>query len=330
LNLPELLEHIAERSGYGLELRATGETEGQDRWANVQELRRMAGDYAEIETPIALEIFLENVALVGGADTTQTSEDGTLAEENADAVTLITLHAAKGLEYPIVFILGMDEGSLPHSRSQGRPEELEEERRLTYVGFTRAMQRLYLVRAQRRSIFGDAQSTQPSRFLSDIPPALLHRKGSASTGSTTQKTPRSTRRRQTHWDDDNQDPYGEQDTGHVFGRGIPNTPQRDSNPNPPHWSTPPKAPGPSRPGSSFTSTPKGPSSSSTFSGPLNRKKKIKGQQFNPGDRVRHDRFGAGIILKSEMEGETEFVEVQFEGNLGKKRLSMDFANLEKL
>jgi DNA helicase-2/ATP-dependent DNA helicase PcrA len=184
------------------------------------------------------------------------------------------------------------------------------------------------VRALRRSIFGETQSTAPSRFLSDIPSILLHTKGVTGSKSITQKSVRNTRR-QTDWDDDNQDPYGEQDTGRVFGRGIASPPARDLNVNPSHWSTTPKAPGMSQPGSSFTSTPKVPSGP-TFSSSANRQKKIKGQQFTPGDRVRHNRFGEGIILKSEMEGDTEFVEVQFKGSLGKKRLSMDFANLEKL
>ena len=102
LALPELLDRIAEKSGYGPELRGEAGTD-LDRWANVLELRRVAEDYSEIETRIALELFLENVALVGGADTTQTGENGKLIqEENNDAVTLITLHAAKGLEYPVV------------------------------------------------------------------------------------------------------------------------------------------------------------------------------------------------------------------------------------
>jgi DNA helicase-2/ATP-dependent DNA helicase PcrA len=330
LHLPELLDRIAERSGYGPELRATGESEELDRWGNVLELRRVAEDYSEIDTPVALELFLENVALVGGADTAQTAENGTLAEENTDAVTLITLHAAKGLEYPVVFILGMDEGSLPHSRSMSKPEEIEEERRLAYVGFTRAMRRLYLVRATRRSIFGETQYTEPSRFLSDIPPAILQTKGSAGAASSVQKNARNTHS-QTNWDDDyNQDPYGNQESGRVFGRGDLNTPPRGTNSAPPQWSTPPRIP---QPGSNFPSIPKGPSGpagSASFPGPANRKKKIKGQQFKAGDRVRHDRFGDGIVLKSDMEGETEFVEVQFAGKFGKKRLSMDFANLEKL
>ena len=318
LQLPELLDRIAERSGYGPELRANGDEE-LDRWANVLELRRVAEDYSEIETPVALELFLENVALVGGADTTQTSEDGQLVkDEQADAVTLITLHAAKGLEFSVVFIVGMDEGSLPHSRSLSRPEQLEEERRLAYVGFTRAMRRLYLIRARRRSIFGETQSTLPSRFLDDIPPRLIV--SPLTTGSRGSQTPTTTRRqtgRNQGWseDDYNQDTYGGADTGRVYGSG---TPRKNSTPS--QWSPP-------RPGaySSPTVPPK--------ISPEPKKiepVKSKGQQYKPGDHVRHNTFGEGLILKSEMEGETEFVEVQFQGKHGKKRLSMDFAHLEKL
>jgi len=186
LSLPALLDRVVERSGLGVELRKPSEDK-LDRWANVEELRRVAEDYAEIEnTHGALELFLENVALVGGADTT-TGENGTLAQENRDAVTLITLHAAKGLEYPIVFIIGLDEGSLPHARSFDKPEQLEEERRLAYVGITRAMRRLYLVRAARRAVFGDYRNTEPSRFLEDLPTSLVAHVTAAAAGGQPQE-----------------------------------------------------------------------------------------------------------------------------------------------
>jgi len=275
LQLPELLERIAERSGYGPELRES--PEGEERWSNVLELRRVAEDYSEIETRTALELFLENVALVGGADTTQTGENGTLVkEEHNDAVTLITLHAAKGLEFPVVFIVGLDEGSIPHARSVDKPEQLEEERRLAYVGFTRAMHRLYLVRAYRRAFFGESTPTEPSRFLEDIPPHLLSRPASGSSLRSTTLRP-AVKPRSSWGDDYNQDIYPSHETGRVFGSGKP-----------------------------------------------------QGQQYQPGEVVRHDKFGEGIILKSEMEQGTEFVEVQFQGKHGKKRLSMDFAKLEKV
>jgi ATP-dependent DNA helicase UvrD/PcrA len=318
LSLPELIDRIAERSGYGPELRATSDTE-LDRWANVLELRRVADDYSEIETRVALELFLENVALVGGADTTQTGEDGTLFKEtNSDAVTLITLHAAKGLEFPVVFIVGMDEGSLPHSRSVSKPEQLEEERRLAYVGFTRAMRRLYLVRAGRRSIFGETQYTEPSRFLDDIPKHLIAPPGTGSP-ATTSSTTRTTARR-INWDDDYNQDNEYEETGRVFGSGTPpkSTLPRWSSSTPSSPRIPPSLPSVQRKSSSPTPPQKA------------EPARPKVQQYKPGDKVRHDKFGEGIILKSEMEAGTEFVEVQFQGKHGKKRLSMDFAKLEKL
>ena len=111
-----------------------------------------------------LEEFLENVALVSDQDT---------IKDEMNAPTLLTLHAAKGLEFGAVFITGLDDGILPHSRSFDEPEEMEEERRLLYVGITRAKDRLYLVRALRRGGRGFAEETLPSRFLDDIPDASL-------------------------------------------------------------------------------------------------------------------------------------------------------------
>ncbi|MHB8599180.1 MAG: ATP-dependent helicase [Ktedonobacteraceae bacterium] len=322
LSLPELIDRIAERSGIGPELREHPEGE-LDRWANVLELRRVADDYSEIDTHTALELFLENVALVGGADTTQTSEDGTLMrEENTDAVTLITLHAAKGLEFPVVFIVGLDEGSLPHSRSVDKPEQLEEERRLAYVGFTRAMHRLYLIRASRRSYFGETQSTIASRFLDDIPKSLMVNSDTSVKRTTTSES------RRPHWDDDdfNQDTYSEQ-SGRVFGSGNSGNVPKPRN-TAPTWTpragsySPPTAP----PSSSLIKK----SDSQATPPPPPPPAKPKVQRFKPGDRVLHDKFGEGVILKSIMEQGTEFVEVQFQGTIGKKHLSMDFAKLEKL
>lgn len=327
LNLPELLDRVAERSGYGPELRET--PEGEERWSNILELRRVANDYSEIETRVALELFLENVALVGGADTTQSSENGTLLqEENNDAVTLITLHAAKGLEYPVVFIVGMDEGSLPHSRSVDKPEQLEEERRLAYVGFTRAMRRLYLVRAYRRSFFGETQITEPSRFLEDIPWELLAGPGTSKAGRVSGL--RSTPARRNNWEEDyNQDPHGHRESGRVYGTGSSSSRGTTSSWNPRLPQAPSSIPSarnekkPALP--PRTSLPTSPTSQTSQSS-----SQPKERQYQPGNRVRHTIFGDGIVLKSEMEQQTEFVEVQFQGKHGKKRLSMDFAKLEKL
>ncbi len=169
-SVAELLDAVLENSGYVDWLR-DGTPEGEERFENLQELRSVAAQYTW-DTPglepgqSPLELFLQEVSLVSDADD--------LVEETA-AVTLLTLHAAKGLEFPVVFIVGMEEGLLPHARSleSEDPEDLAEERRLAYVGFTRAKDRLYLVHCFRRTLWGDSQVQEPSRFLADIPTHLL-------------------------------------------------------------------------------------------------------------------------------------------------------------
>jgi DNA helicase-2/ATP-dependent DNA helicase PcrA len=138
-----------------------GTEEGQERWENVLELRRLAAEYQERD----LENFLEDVALVSDQDTLETG---------SNVPTLLTLHAAKGLEFPIVIIVGLNDGTLPHSRSFDDPEAMMEERRLFYVGITRAKNFLYLVHAQNRSSYGYSEPVAPSRFLADIPPEMVH------------------------------------------------------------------------------------------------------------------------------------------------------------
>ena len=137
-----------------------GTEEGRERWENVLELRRLAAEYQEQ----GLDAFLERVALVSDQDT---------IDANANVPTLLTLHAAKGLEYRVVFIVGLVDGTLPHSRSFEDPDAMQEERRLFYVGITRAKDRLYLVFAQNRSAYGFTEPVEPSRFLDDIPMNLL-------------------------------------------------------------------------------------------------------------------------------------------------------------
>src|SRR5262245_3670543 len=133
--------------------------EGVDRWENVQELKRLALEYSTR----TLDEFLENIALI--------SDQDTIAESNVP--TLLTLHAAKGLEFGAVFIVGLDDGILPHSRSFDEPEQMEEERRLFYVGITRAKDKLYLIRSIQRGGRGAQEETFPSRYLDDVPVDLL-------------------------------------------------------------------------------------------------------------------------------------------------------------
>jgi DNA helicase-2/ATP-dependent DNA helicase PcrA len=161
----DVLDAVLDRTGYARFLQ-DGTEEGDERSANVQELRNKAQSYDELAPENALAAFLEDVSLVQDVD--QLEEDGS----DGDAVTLITLHAAKGLEFPYVFLIGVEEGVLPHQRSIDDERQLEEERRLFYVGITRAMRGLYLVRAFRRTTYGNSSANTPSRFLLDVPAPL--------------------------------------------------------------------------------------------------------------------------------------------------------------
>jgi DNA helicase-2/ATP-dependent DNA helicase PcrA len=163
LPLPELLDDVLEASGYRAML-ADGSEDGEERWANLLELRSVTTRYDDLEPEDALDRLLEETALVADQDS---------YEGDADAVTLITLHAAKGLEFPVVFIAGLEEGLFPHSRALDDEKELEEERRLAYVGITRAKRRLFLSHAWRRSTWGMGQASVPSRFLLEIPAELM-------------------------------------------------------------------------------------------------------------------------------------------------------------
>jgi len=171
-----VLDHLLDVSGYRGTLEADRSVEADGRLENLSELVGAASEFGDVDE------FLEQIALV--SDTDQ------IDDEDA-SVILMTMHSAKGLEYPTVFIIGMEDGIFPHMRSIGDPEELEEERRLAYVGVTRAEQRLYLTHAAARTLYGATQYNPPSRFLDEIPAELVtevegtasRRRSSASTGS---------------------------------------------------------------------------------------------------------------------------------------------------
>lgn len=187
LPLPEFMDSILEKTGYQQELVATS-TEDIDRAANVSELRRVAEEFVDEDLAASLQAFLEHIALIGSADTMQTGENGKLVnKQQQDCVHLITLHASKGLEFPVICIVGCDEAVLPHSRASFDQAQMEEERRLAYVGFTRAMDHLLLFRAERRYVFGEVRDMDASRFLDDIPSALITNAGWWFGGASTQK-----------------------------------------------------------------------------------------------------------------------------------------------
>jgi len=162
LNLVDLFDLVIAGSGYKEYI--LGQRDGEERWDNILELRTVTQQYRDLKPPDGLAAFLEGVTLISDVDG---------LDETVEAVTLITLHQAKGLEFPVVFIVGMEDGILPHFKSFDDPAQMEEERRLCYVGITRAKQRVYLVRAFRRSLMGSSTVNKPSRFLKDIPQHLI-------------------------------------------------------------------------------------------------------------------------------------------------------------
>ncbi|MHB8620532.1 MAG: ATP-dependent helicase [Chloroflexota bacterium] len=294
LPLLALLELVLERTGFRQYINPDDSLEGQDRWENISSLLTQAQNAPAMDPREGLAQFLDEVALVSDQDTLQDKVEG---------ATLITLHAAKGLEFPVVFITGMSENIFPHRRVLDDATQMEEERRLAYVGMTRAKRRLYLVHAEQRSQYGSqTEDMAPSRFLLSIPQNLL------------------------------QSPYGA-NRGAAgpgrWGQGSFARPER----SPSVWTKPPA--GSSRwkqgelvrPGGHGTtgarhhwevggsSSPPPPASTE----PL----------YHAGLKVRHATFGQGIVIRSDVINGDENVSVAFEG-VGVKKLSVAYAPLEKV
>ena len=257
-NLSTLLDAVLEHTGYRRWLfDEFEEPEAEERWANVGELRNVAAEYDGLEPGHALVSFLEDVALVSDADTIVEGDD-----ERTGRVTLITLHSAKGLEYPVVFITALEEGVLPHMRSFDDQGQMEEERRLAYVGMTRAKERLYLLRAFRRFNMGMSQHNPPSRFLKDIPQELIAQRSAV------------------------RDQYEAVERG---PQRMREEFRRDERP-----------PVPTE------------------------------QAFAGGEKVRHPRFGEGIVVSCQIVKDDQEVTIAFKGGIGMKKLMLSFAPLERL
>jgi DNA helicase-2/ATP-dependent DNA helicase PcrA len=193
LPLPELAARIIKDSGYEARLKDERTEEARERLDNLRELLSALDDFERTSEEKGLSAFLEQVALIS---------DMERGARNRESVTLMTLHAAKGLEFPLVFMTGMEERLFPHVRALDDPEQMEEERRLCYVGMTRARQRLWLTNARRRHFYGQEQCNSPSRFLGDIPRELLELQEDHQTGFGWGSSPaRSDGRAKNGWDD---------------------------------------------------------------------------------------------------------------------------------
>ena len=315
LPLPELLDQVLELSGYRAML-ADGSEEGEERWANLLELRSVTTRYDDLSPEDALDRLLEETALVADQDS---------YEGGADAATLITLHAAKGLEFPVVFIAGLEEGLFPHSRALDDEKELEEERRLAYVGITRAKRRLFLSHAWRRATWGMGQASVPSRFLMEIPPALME--GPQLDGGRFEAE-------------------GPLDLDLVFGARRATrfgTPIRTGGGAFRQGSGRPGAPGPGeafRPSRDLAARREafdGGAPSGTLAAtrdapapPREPRPVIPGErQYRDGDRVRHARWGDGIVVSSKLTRSDEEVIVAFKDPaVGRKTMLASLANLD--
>ena len=164
----EVMEAVLSKSGYLAELEASSDPQDESRVENLRELVTVASEFEEANPEGSLADFLEQVALVADADEIPSGDDA-----HDGVVTLMTLHTAKGLEFPVVFLTGLEDGVFPHMRSLTEPKEVEEERRLAYVGITRAQRRLYLSRSMQRSTYGAPSYNPPSRFLDEVPEHLV-------------------------------------------------------------------------------------------------------------------------------------------------------------
>ena len=299
----DILEEVLDHTGYLAELRRSEDPQDASRVENLAELHSVAGAFAADAPGGTLADFLERVALV--ADSDQVPAEG----ERGGQVTLMTVHTAKGLEFPVVFVTGMEDGTFPHQRSLGDEGELEEERRLAYVAITRARERLYLTRAAVRSAWGTPQEMPPSRFLDDIPAELLDVRraatsgermrasyggsyGSGSYGSGSYGRSRSREGR---------DPWGDADTG-AFGSGRGGASAQ---------------PAGVRKVTRMGVTP--------AAKPAEDKPVLS---LKVGDRIKHATLGAGTVTGIEGEGPRTVARIRF--GLGEKRLLVRMAPMEKI
>ena len=299
----DILEEVLDRTGYLAELRRSDDPQDASRVENLAELHSVAGAFAADAPGGTLADFLERVALV--ADSDQVPAEG----ERGGQVTLMTVHTAKGLEFPVVFVTGMEDGTFPHQRSLGDESELEEERRLAYVAITRARERLYLTRAAVRSAWGTPQEMPPSRFLDDIPAELLDVRRAATSGE---------RMRASYGGSYGSGSYGSGSHGRSRGSGG-----RD-----PWGDTDTGAFGSGRRGAA--AQPSG-VRKVTRMGVASAAKSADDKpvlSLKVGDRIKHATLGVGTVTGVEGEGPRTVARIRF--GVGEKRLLVRMAPMEKI
>ena len=294
----DILEEVLDRTGYLAELRRSDDPQDASRVENLAELHSVAGAFAADAPTGTLADFLERVALV--ADSDQVPAEG----ECGGQVTLMTVHTAKGLEFPAVFVTGMEDGTFPHQRSLGDESELEEERRLAYVAITRARERLYLTRAAVRSAWGTPQEMPPSRFLDDIPAELLDVRRAATSGERMRASYGGSYGSGSYGrsrGSDGRDPWGDTDTG-AFGSGRGGASAQPAGVR------------------KVTRMGVAPAAAATEDKPV--------LALKVGDRVKHATLGVGTVTGVEGEGPRTVARIRF--GMGEKRLLVRMAPMEKI
>ncbi|QWW20021.1 UvrD-helicase domain-containing protein [Schaalia sp. 19OD2882] len=337
----DVLEEILDRTGYLAELRRSEDPQDASRVENLAELHTVAKDFVTAAPESTLVDFLERVALVADSDQVP-AEDA-----RSGQVTLMTVHTAKGLEFPTVFVTGMEDGTFPHQRSLGQASELAEERRLAYVAITRARQRLYLTRAALRSAWGTPVEMPPSRFLDDIPVELVEvrreatamdraRAGHGYSGGHGSSYGRGSSSGAGGWSvrSTGRDPWGEEDTGAVIGAGTGRRTGSTSMKS--GFGLAPRASEVNKAAVSpltSPSSPKGNGADGTGAGAAGGGSSTgeAGEgllSLAPGDRVLHRTLGQGTVLGVEGGGPRMVVKVAF--SAGEKRLLVRMAPMEKI
>ena len=294
----DILEEMLDRTGYLAELRRSDDPQDASRVENLAELHSVAGAFAADAPTGTLADFLERIALV--ADSDQVPAEG----ERGGQVTLMTVHTAKGLEFPAVFVTGMEDGTFPHQRSLGDETELEEERRLAYVAITRARERLYLTRAAVRSAWGTPQEMPPSRFLDDIPAELLDVRRAATSGERMRASYGGSYGSGSYGrsrGSDGRDPWGDTDTG-AFGSGRGGASAQPAGVR------------------KVTRMGVAPAAAATEDKPV--------LALKVGDRVKHATLGVGTVTGVEGEGPRTVARIRF--GMGEKRLLVRMAPMEKI
>ncbi len=283
--ITELIKHTLKETGYTKALEEENSIEAENRIENLEEFLTVAVQFEEEEAENDLSSFLEGITL---------SSDLDGMDEEEESVTLMTLHSAKGLEFPVVFLVGMEEGIFPGYKSIGEQKELEEERRLCYVGITRAKNNLFLTCSRQRTMFGSTSCNPVSRFVKEIPKAMLE--GSSELGGETENK----------FKDNNYEwSYGKTGSSKVVSYKIETSNTRKE------------------PSFAFKSA-------ESFLAKLNNKAQTSQadvSKYKEGQRIYHKRFGEGNISKIEPEGDDLKLDIQFD-KVGHKRLMAKFANLE--